>query len=209
MRELTFLSPCCVPSPMLGVLHMLSHLVLTEILKVGGISRRWGSGNVNKCSPGYPDSKSQSRNLSTVYLSSCATPSCLPVRWGHKSALFCSISGLGQRPCPFPKCSPGERKEFCPLKAGLILFLSLCLAFVLMGLYCTSLQLVVSWDRNYRWNHSSLTFGNIGQSLLPWSPGLTPSIAWSTWAVSQSLKGFLLYRHLCLNGMCRDGIWAV
>lgn len=131
--------------------------------------------------------------------------------WDEATNQPCSapFQGWVSRPCPFPKCSPGERKEFCPLKAGLILFLSLCLVFVLMGLYCTSLQLMVSWDRNYRWNHSNLTFGNIGQSLLLQSPGLTPRIAWSTWAVSQSLKGFLLYRHLCLNGMCRDGIWAV
>lgn len=108
-----------------------------------------------------------------------------------------------------PKSSPDEQKEFRLFRLGLISFLSLCLVFVLMGLDCISLQLGVSWDGSYRWNHSNLTFGNTGQFPLLWTPSLTSNIAWNTRAVSQSLKGFLLYRHLCCKGICCDGIWEV
>lgn len=121
-------------------------------------------------------------------------------------ALVYSFAGLGQRP---PYLSVSWVKAIWPWRAGLNLFLSLSLLFILMGLDCTSLQLMVSWDGSYRWNHSNLTLGDIGQFPLPWTPSLISNIAQSTWAVSQSLKGFLLYRHLCCNGICCDGIWAV
>ena len=110
---------------------------------------------------------------------------------------------------PFSKGSPSGRQEFCPSRTGLILLLSLSLVFVLPGWDLTSLQLVASWDRSHSWNHSGLTFANIGQLPVLWTPGLASNIAWSTWAVSQSLEGFLLYRHLCCNSVCCDGIWAV
>lgn len=86
MSKLTFLSTCYVPAPMLGALHMLSHLVLTEILKVDGISHILQMRKVRlrkkikKYNPVYTASKWQSRDLSTVPLSSCVTPSCLSVR---------------------------------------------------------------------------------------------------------------------------------
>lgn len=137
------------------------------------------------------------------------TPACFSVRSGHTPALLCPISGLGERPSPWPQCSPGEQRGILPFKSRVDLFLSWCSVFMLLGLDCTSCQLMVSWDRSYRRNHSNLTFGKIGQFPLLWTPSLTSNIARSTWAVSQSLKGFLLYRHLCCNGICCDGIWAV
>lgn len=184
---------------MLGVSHMLSHFVLTEILKVGAMShtlqrrlRKSLKKKKNRSSV-YQAGKRQSRNFSPVHLSSCAvTPSSLSGRWDCQPALFCSVPGLSQRPSPLPECSPGERKEFCPVRARLVLSLPLCSVSMLMGLDCASLQLLVPWDRSYRWNHSNLTFGNIGQFPLLWTPSLTSNIAWSTWAVSQSLKGFFV-----------------
>lgn len=132
-------------------------------------------------------------------------------QWGETTNTLWPVPfrRLGQSPSPLHKCPPGERKKICPWRPRLISFLSLCLVSILMGLDCTSVLLMVSWDRSYRWNHSNLTFGNTGQFPLLWTPSLTSNIAWSMWAVSQSLKGFLLYRHLCCKGICCDGIWAV
>ena len=167
-------------------------------------SMRWGC---------IQPSKWKCVSLSVIFLTQGSNPRfllcrqilyCLSHQGSPWSALFQDwVRG------PFSKGSPSERQEFCPSRTGLILLLSLSLVFVLLDWDYTSLQLMASWDRSHSWNHSGLTFANIGQFPVLWTPGLTSNTAWSTWAVSQSLEGFLLYRHLCCNGVCCDGIWAV
>lgn len=155
----------------------------------------WGPEKLKKCRPGYPASKGQSGHLNAVH-NLHRPPFCLSVRWDP--VLICS--GLTWKTFFLAETSPS--------KASMVSFLPLWLVFILMGLDCTSLQLIVPWDKSYRWNHSDLTFGNTGQFPLLWTPILTSNIPWNMWAVSQRLKGTFLYRHLCCKGICCDRIWA-